>query len=404
MIRHVSWLAAVIVLTGISNALHVGKVPQAIPVLRDSLGLSMLQSGFLLSSLQLVGMLAGILVGALAGSIGLRRAMLIGLSILALSSIFGGLAGNISILLLCRVGESFGFLLVALAAPALIYRLVPLQQLNLGLGFWSATMPAGTALGLLFGATTVNVIGWEGMWCSVGLVSAVMAIWIAMVIPPDSAWVDQHSLGNVGRIKLSINQLKKTLKSGAPWLIALTFAMYSGQWLAIIGFLPSIYIQQGLLPMMAGSLTALVAAANILGNIAASRFLHRGVSAPSLLQMAFAIAAISTFMAFSEINETRPVIRYIFVLVFSAVGGMIPGVLFSLSVKMAPDKESIPSTVGWAQQFSSAGQFIGPLLIAIMTNDAGDWYWIWVITGTASVFGMASAQAIRFEMNRRKLT
>lgn len=402
MTQHVSWPAVVIILTGISNALHVGKVPQAIPVMRETLGLSMLQAGFLLSSLQLAGMLGGIWVGALAGSIGLRRAILIGLSILALSSILGGMTTNISLLLLSRAGESLGFLLVALPAPALIHQLIQTKYLNLSLGFWGATIPAGTALGLLFGATVVNTIGWNGMWYLTGLVSAAMAIWIAIIVPSDIARATRNTPSSVRHLSASVIQLLKTLKTRAPWLIAITFALYSSQWLAIVGFLPSIYIQQGVLPATAGSLTALVAAANIVGNIVAARFLQRGISTPSLLQMAFGIAAICTFMAFSEINETRPILRYIFVLVFSAAGGMIPGVLFSLSVSLAPSRESIPSTIGWALQFSAAGQFFGPPLVAIMTNSAGGWHWIWVITGSASFFGLISAQAIRIEIKRCK--
>lgn len=362
----------------------------------------MLQAGFLLSSLQLAGMLGGIWVGALAGSIGLRRAILIGLSILALSSILGGMTTNISLLLLSRAGESLGFLLVALPAPALIHQLIQTKYLNLSLGFWGATIPAGTALGLLFGATVVNTIGWNGMWYLTGLVSAAMAIWIAIIVPSDIARATRNTPSSVRHLSASVIQLLKTLKTRAPWLIAITFALYSSQWLAIVGFLPSIYIQQGVLPATAGSLTALVAAANIVGNIVAARFLQRGISTPSLLQMAFGIAAICTFMAFSEINETRPILRYIFVLVFSAAGGMIPGVLFSLSVSLAPSRESIPSTIGWALQFSAAGQFFGPPLVAIMTNSAGGWHWIWVITGSASFFGLISAQAIRIEIKRCK--
>jgi MFS transporter, CP family, cyanate transporter len=401
MIRLISWPALVVILAGISNALHVGKVPQAIPVMRDALGISMLQAGFMLSSLQLAGMIGGIWVGALAGSIGLRRSILIGLTTLALSSVLGGITENISMLLLSRVGESFGFLLVALSAPALINQLVPPNRINIFLGLWSATMPAGTALGLLFGATTLNIIGWNGLWFSVGIISAAMAIWIVIIVPSDPARTGQNAVRNVEHLRASLSQLKQTLKTRVPWLVAITFALYSSQWLAIIGFLPFIYIQQGYLATTAGSLTALVATANIVGNIAASRFLHWGISAPSLLQTAFAGASICTFMAFSEINETRPALRYIFVLFFSAIGGMIPGVLFSLCVKMAPSKESIPSTIGWALQFSAAGQFFGPPLFAIMIKETGDWNWIWIITGAASFFGIISAQAIRSEIKRR---
>jgi hypothetical protein len=51
--------ALLVVLGGVSAALHVGKLPTAIPVLRDALGVTLVQAGFLLSLVQLADKLAG---------------------------------------------------------------------------------------------------------------------------------------------------------------------------------------------------------------------------------------------------------------------------------------------------------------------------------------------------------
>ena len=48
--------ALVVILAGVVAALHIGKLPPAIPVLRESLGLTLVQAGFLLSLVQLAGM------------------------------------------------------------------------------------------------------------------------------------------------------------------------------------------------------------------------------------------------------------------------------------------------------------------------------------------------------------
>tara|TARA_Y100001001_G_scaffold163889_1_gene194252 strand:+ start:7364 stop:7603 length:240 start_codon:yes stop_codon:yes gene_type:complete len=50
----------VVLLAGITAALHVGKLPPAIPVLQQELGITLVQSGFLLSLVQLAGMLGGL--------------------------------------------------------------------------------------------------------------------------------------------------------------------------------------------------------------------------------------------------------------------------------------------------------------------------------------------------------
>jgi len=80
---HPSWI---IVLAGVSAALHVGKLPPALPVLQVALGISLVQAGFLMSLVQMAGMALGLLVGLGADSLGLRRCMLVGLAVALLNS------------------------------------------------------------------------------------------------------------------------------------------------------------------------------------------------------------------------------------------------------------------------------------------------------------------------------
>ena len=146
-------LAAVVVGVGVVCALHVGKLPVAIPVLQASLGLSLLQAGFLLSLVQLAGMTLGLLVGLMADHLGPRRVMLTGLGLLAFGSALGGLSTGVRGLLATRVLEGLGFLLAVLPAPGLLRRRVhDPKTLARALGWWGAYMPLGTALALLFGA------------------------------------------------------------------------------------------------------------------------------------------------------------------------------------------------------------------------------------------------------------
>ena len=63
--------AFVVILSGIVGALHIGKMPTAIPILREALGVTLVEAGFLLSMVQMAGMLVGVLIGlATAGHSG----------------------------------------------------------------------------------------------------------------------------------------------------------------------------------------------------------------------------------------------------------------------------------------------------------------------------------------------
>ena len=64
--------AFVVIAAGIVAALHIGKMPPAIPVLRDALGVGLVEAGFLLSMVQMAGMLGGVFIGLAADGFGLR--------------------------------------------------------------------------------------------------------------------------------------------------------------------------------------------------------------------------------------------------------------------------------------------------------------------------------------------
>ncbi|MDP1007565.1 MFS transporter, partial [Klebsiella pneumoniae] len=83
----------------------VGKLPPAVPVLQQQLGVSLLQAGFLLSTVQVAGMLLGLVVGLGADRWGLRRSMLAGLLLMAGASALGAIATGFAPLLALRAVE-----------------------------------------------------------------------------------------------------------------------------------------------------------------------------------------------------------------------------------------------------------------------------------------------------------
>ena len=103
----------------------------------------------------------------------------------------------------------------------------------------------------------------------------------------------------------------------------------------MIGFLPSIYTQAGVSGAATGVLTALAAAVNMIGNIGSGRLLHRGARPTTLLVGGFVAMALATVLAFAGAHGegTHPALRYVAVLAFSAIGGVIPGTLFALAVQ-----------------------------------------------------------------------
>jgi cyanate permease len=242
----------------------------------------------------------------------------------------------------------------------------------------------------------MQAAGWPNWWRALGIISLGMAaaLWLSLSTTLDvSVGVGAGAVttGGPGRVR-------RTLTAAGPWLAALTFGCYSAQWLAVIGFLPSVYTQAGLADVVAGSATALAAAVNIVGNVGAGRLLQRGVPAHRILETGFLAMALGAFVAFAPLLSGSPwagAMKYGAVLVFSACGGLIPATLFTLAVRLAPDEGTVSTTVGWMQQWSSAGQFAGPPLVAALAVATGGWQWSWLVTGSCAMAGLFLARSLR---------
>ncbi len=384
--------AWVVILAGVSAALHVGKLPPAIPVLRDVMGITLVQAGFLLSLVQLAGMSLGVLVGLSADGLGLRRSLLGGLSVLTLASLMGATATSPEALLAWRAVEGFGFLLAVMPAPGLIRRHTPAAQLPSRLGWWGTYMPWGSATALLLGPWVMRWQGWSGWWATLGLVSglAAWAVWRGVPADPprppvrDAAWP---------------RRLARVLTTASPWWVALCFAVYSSQWLAVVGFMPTIGHQLGWSTETAGALTALVALVNVTGNVGSGRLLQRGWAPRHLLWLGFGCMATGALLAFAPALPLP--VRLLGVLGFSACGGLVPGTLFSMAVRLAPSEDTVSSTVGWVQQLSSVGQFVGPPLVAWVAAQAGGWQYTGLACALCSLAGAVLAWRIHRALMRQ---
>lgn len=393
-----SW---VVIGAGVGAALHLAKLIPALPVLQEALGLSWVQAGFLLSTVQLAGMCAGLGVGLVAQRIGLRQSMLNGLVILVLASSMGAMVHSVHWLLLLRALEGVGFLLVVTPAPGLLRRLLPAQEFGKMLGVWGAYMPLATALALLIGPFFIQIWGWPALWCGLGLVSAAQVLLVYLGVPSDHSTLEADSIAPRQAFVAALTALARlTLTRPGPWLLGGCFAVYSGQWLAVMGFLPSIYSQSGVAPGHIALLTALVAAGNMVGNIAAGRWLSHGTAPPNLLRWGYGVMALATLLAFSDVLALLPeaanqTLRYLAVLTFSVVGGLVPGTLFYLSVRLAPSDATVSTTVGWMQQCSALGQFVGPPLVALVASLAGGWHLTWLVTAVCAALGVIFSVGIQ---------
>lgn len=375
------WLSKdlLIIIAGFVAAMHIGKLPPAIPVLQQQLGISLIQSGLLLSLVQGAGMCFALLIGSYTQRLGFKRCIMMGLALLVAASAMGSFTQSVSLLLILRVIEGFGFLLVTLTGPAFIRQLVPLEQISSKMGLWSSYMGGGMGIALLVAPFAIAQFGWQAVWLSFAGLTFVLMLIIAWLVPNPS-----QQLASVSVLTL----IKHTLKHPLAWLLALIFGTYAGQWFALVGFLPTIYVQNNISAQLAGALTASVAIANAVGTFGCGLMLHRGFQAKTLVQVGFGVLILCSLSFYLFKDQLPFILQYLSVFSFSLFGGLVAAIVFAHAIHFAPYQAAISTTVGLVLQCSAISQFLLPPVIALTVDQTQTWVWAGVIMASLSGVGI----------------
>ncbi|KAG1438523.1 hypothetical protein G6F57_019808 [Rhizopus arrhizus] len=124
-------------------SLQVGKVIIAAPLLRQDMGLDLASIGPLTAVFSILGVVGGIAAGGVIAPVGARRMLLLGLVATALGTAAGAMAPGYGILLASRVIEGLGFLMITVAGPAALQRMVSGSNRDFAFALWSVLVVRG---------------------------------------------------------------------------------------------------------------------------------------------------------------------------------------------------------------------------------------------------------------------
>ena len=247
---------------GVVASFQIGKVPPVLPGIRTDLQMSLFLVSWVLSIFNLTGLFLGPVAGALADRLGHRRLLLWGLVIQAGGSFVGALAGSPALLLGTRVLEGLGFLIIATAAPALIYKIVRPDQIRLALGIWSAFVPIGMTLVMVGAPLFLGLSGWRGLWRA----NTLILLGYALVLSIRTRGLSRTAGGPKAGWRLILEDVLKTVSAPGPIVLALIFSTYALEWVTVMGFFPTLLMEnRGFQAGSSSLLTAIMVAVNIPG-------------------------------------------------------------------------------------------------------------------------------------------
>lgn len=381
---------AIAVLAGIAAALHVGKVPPSIPLLRTELGMDLVTAGWLMGLASALGAVCGFVIGRFTDYLTHRRAMILGLALLIAGSLAGAATLSETVLFASRVLESVGLIMVTVAAPGLIASSIDPRDTGLAFALWGVWMPVGVAVMMMLSPFLLPSYGWQGSWVFAAILSLIPLVALMTMKTPPPRTTGQSSVSLLEAVRL-------TASRPMSWILSGIFVTYSASFMSVFGFLPTLLIEEMGIGLAAASImTALAVLANGVGNVVGGVFARWGAPRWILIAGPCMMLALTAFAVF---GHGLPLwMRYAASVLYAISGGVLPATIMGSLPVYAPRRDLVGTFSGFVMQGSNIGQVFGPMLLASLVAVSG-WqaapFYIAGATGLGFVLSLCLRQTER---------
>lgn len=350
-------------LMGLLAAAQLGKMSALLTVLRVEYGLSLVEAGWVVSLLEAGGAGLGLVAGLLTGRIGSRSGLGLGLLLLSAAGFGESFAAHAPALVLFRLVEAAGYVLIVIAAPSMIAVIAPPSARGAAFALWSSFVPAGIALGVAATGVAVASYSRGEIFFAWGVLAAVVSAgWFALPSTPRPA---------VSRL---------VFPGARIWFLTAGFGCFTIAEVGMLAMLPTFLIEEtGLAPSVAGTLAGAASLATLVGSFGAGWALSRIYGQNAVLRLSaigLLAAALFTFVVFAFSNEVAGLHPAwpagAAAVLANAFVGLYPAVAFARLPDLAAGPEGIASANGVLTQFGAGGALIGPPLTGLV---AGAWGW-----------------------------
>jgi MFS family permease len=376
---------AILILAGVISALQIGKAAIALPVLQRELALTLVVASWIVGTYGVLGAIGGLPAGILASLFGARATLVAGLTVAGIGSLAGGFVDSGAAMIATRVLEGCGSLAASLAVPRLLRGVTAPKDVDPVLAVWGAHLPFGSVIMMLAGSSAL-AFGWQPLWLANGAVALGYAVVIGCMAfdeAPAARHTEQSLLPNI----------RAVVGSPGPVLLALAFGLYTFQYLALSGLLPTMLVERsGLSITAAGTVSAIAVAGNAVGNMSAGLLLRLGVRTWSIVTSAFSFVGLAGFGIFSDATP----VALVAVLAAMSLGltGLIPGSIYAAAPRLAPTSALLAIALGLINQVTNIGNLAGPAVMALTVERFG-WSGAPLLFAGVAVAGVTVALLLR---------
>jgi predicted MFS family arabinose efflux permease len=335
----------------------------------------------------MLAMLLCLPMSLLASKVGNYRMALAALLLMGGGGLVSAHAHDFNTLMLGRITEGFGFVMIAVTAPALIARAVTTQDRPIAMTMWSLWLPVGVSATLLAAPLLVAWSGWRLLWTASGWVAL---MWVLVL------GVAFFNVGRSGDRQAAITRIELAdLFHRDSWLLVLSFICFSSVYTAAIAFAPTFWHEVHRMSLASGALLLVPAMlGTIVGNISSGLLIKRGYPVNRLLAACFVVPALLGGLAFVEGLPFW--LQYMCFISFTTLTGMVPTAIMAVAPAYTHSHVQIGPIVALVFQGATTGQVIGPVLLSqLIEYQQHNWTWGLLFFGGFAVVGGSLMYLIR---------
>ena len=371
-------IAVATILTGILISSNMYKVASTMSLLTNYFAITTAQASFLMSVVNIMGVILGIPAGSLMIKSGSKRLGIYALVSSFVGSFLGAFSHTMALLLFSRFIEGFGLALIGVVGPSILAQWFNEEERGLPMAIWSCWVGLGlfTSLKLANFVTDEAVYGsWQNLWLLIGALLVAVFVLFVVFIPKQKAGAVQKN--DVAEKKTS----KNPLLNSAAWCLAILFMIYSFGVISISSF-STTYCQEVLNCSLieANNYTSFLTYGMIAGGFLAGIVLNHCRKHNLLLILSFLINALVFGLMFSY--TTSWAIGYM--IIGGCALSLTPATIFTIAPKAAFSAESMGVVMG----ILSTGQNLGGFGVAL-SGQLLEWFGFSTTAVLLGIVGLA---------------
>ncbi len=239
----VAWLA---LLGGVAiyfvNSAAQYKIPPIMLELNQALGLTLSESGWLMSIMSLFGLILALPAGGIIMKIGVKWTTVIAAGFQLVGSLIGTFAGGFELMLVSRALEGVALGLCNVVSFAVVTSFFPSEKRGVPNSCVTALFTVSVFMMMNVTVPLDNGFGWQGIWWFVNILSVLAVLAALFLIPGKDKEIDFDEDVEQPGVKEKVDY-RKLLRTPAIWILPLVFIGFNIGYYGISTYMPTYLVE-----------------------------------------------------------------------------------------------------------------------------------------------------------------